>query len=121
MTPRINLPDELGGGAARRDGRVRNGRMRRLDLEAEVLSDEAGTLLTDEESGRVGVGAEVILESAYSANMEVQSHKVLTGQIERSTHLRFCVPKTLRRPSTTPPCSRGFMAHVPRLCQVVST
>lgn len=35
------------------------------------------------------------------------------GQMDMSATLRFSTPYTLRRGSTTPPLSRGFMAQVP--------
>lgn len=56
-----NLVARLLGSAASRDGCVRHRRVRSPDLEAKLLSDEVGSLLADEESGRVRVSAEVVL------------------------------------------------------------
>lgn len=37
----------------------------------------------------------------------------INGMMPASATLRFCVPYTLKRGSTTPPCARGSIAHVP--------
>ena len=45
--------------------------MRGLDLEAKILSDEVGTLLTNEESRRVRVRAEVVRAEREIGDLEV--------------------------------------------------
>lgn len=76
---------------AGRDGGVRNGGVRSADLKTKLLSDERCALLADQKSRRVGVSAEVILKPR-SENVETKHKRwggLLTGQILRSTHLRF--------------------------------
>ena len=94
--------------------------MRGLNLETKILSDELSTFLTDKKSRRIRVGTEVVLVKFYEQLAASYAKVKLTGQILRSTHFKFSVPKTFRRLSTTPPCSRGFIAQVPMVGDIIS-
>lgn len=120
--------DLLSGWDTLWDGCVWDGGMRNPDLEAcvttwrqrdswnpmffftEFFRDQAGSLLSDEEGRRVRVRAQVV-----RADTQVNTLQVLSAY-SAGCHLvwQFLnekgLPKTLRRPSTTPPSSLGFIA-----------
>ena len=112
--PTLTLsPDKLGPRLASRNRGVRDGRMREAKLEActtrtcqcftlasplaialtEVLSDEVSTLLTNEQRRGIRVRPQVILRLLCQYRFDARTTtEARTGQILRSTHLRFCVP-----------------------------
>lgn len=61
-------------------------------VRTEFLSDQVGTLLADEQGRRVCVGAQVVLAMASVSAYRTATQTALTGQMLRSTHLRFSVP-----------------------------
>lgn len=103
---------ELSSGLAGRNRSVGDGSMGSLDLQAcarirtlsqnsyreaenartKVAAQQVGTLLSDKEGRRIGVGAEVILrqEGISERAQDIVLHKEgRTGQIDKSQTLRF--------------------------------
>jgi hypothetical protein len=105
-----DLTKLLGSGSTLRDRGMRDRSMRSLDFEAynseesadctstpsavqcrtKILSEQACSFLANQQSGGVGVGAQVVLGYQRLSGMHERLWQAVhTGQILKSTHLRF--------------------------------